>query len=126
MILLDTNALIWLLTGSQQLGAVARTTIEADLATCYVSQVSLWEIATKAAIGKLDLKLDVPQVIEKEGFSLLRLRNEHIKAYQKLPLLHRDPFDRMLIAQAQVEQVKLLTSDDIFKSYDAKIVDAKV
>ena len=123
-ILLDTNALLWLLQDSPLLSVSAREHIE-KATEITVSEVSLWEISIKVSIGKL---LPIPELfatIHDLGFRRLNLRDAHLSAYENLPLIHRDPFDRMLVAQALSENLALLTSDTILKKYGAKIISAK-
>jgi PIN domain nuclease of toxin-antitoxin system len=125
-VLLDTHVLLWFQSLDRQLPRALRTRIEQGNEDYYVSQISLWEIAIKHSIGKLPLDRDLPTTflrVEEAGFKLLSLRNEHILAAAKLPYHHRDPFDRMLIAQAKHEGMHLLTVDPHFKLYDVPLVD---
>ena len=126
MILLDTNVLLWLFIGDKRLSIDAKDKIERNPENYFVSIVSFWEIATKRASGKLDVAMDIPEAVEKAGFYNLSLLKSHIYKYELLPLLHRDPFDRMLIAQALSERVSFLSSDLFLKDYGLRIIDAKV
>jgi PIN domain nuclease of toxin-antitoxin system len=110
-LLLDTQILLWVMRDARELSAAAREFIErAD--DVYVSSVSLWESAIKAAMGKLPL---APQALEagalRAGFIPLPVTWAHALAVDALPMLHRDPFDRMLVAQAVSEPLQLLTHD---------------
>lgn len=125
MILLDTNVLLWLFVGDKRLSKDVKDKIERNSENYFVSIVSFWEIATKRTIGKLDVAMDIPEAVEKSGFYSLSLLKSHIYKYELLPLLHRDPFDRMLVAQALSEKIPFLSSDLFLKDYGIKIIDAK-
>lgn len=87
-----------------------------------VSIASLWEIAIKSALGKLQAPDDLPQRVEELGFELLGITVEHAWAVRHLPHHHRDPFDRLLIAQAQVEQLPIVSVDPAFAAYDVAVI----
>lgn len=116
-VLLDTHLFIWWLQDDRQLSKLARKTImNADIV--YVSSVSIWEAAIKIQLGKLDADIqELVDAIESEGFQELPLMARQAAMVAELPTIHRDPFDRMLIAQAMCEPLKLLTSDEILKGY---------
>jgi PIN domain nuclease of toxin-antitoxin system len=116
--LVDSHALLWFLAGDERLGASNRGRIE-EGAT--VSAASIWEIGIKAALGKLDAPDDLPDRVLDFGFDLLPITAEHGWRVKLLPFHHRDPFDRMLIAQAQVEELAILTVDPAFASYDVAV-----
>jgi PIN domain nuclease of toxin-antitoxin system len=119
--LIDSSALLWFVAGdSKRVGRALRTQIEAEATT--VSVASLWEIAIKATLGKLDAPEDLPARVEQLGFYLLSITADHALRVRQLPLHHRDPFDRMLIAQAQVERLPILTADSMFDAYDVMAV----
>ncbi len=122
MILLDTNVLLWLFMGNEKLSPNIQHRIEEDPANYFVSIVSLWEIATKRVIGKLELRMDMPKAVYDAGFSKLSLEYAHIYQYEQLPLIHRDPFDRMLIAQALSENISMISGDEFLGDYGAKII----
>ncbi len=113
--LLDTHALLWWLDGDPKLSATARAIIESDTSLVFVSAASAWEIAIKARIGKLARALPVarrlPEVLAEQGFALLPVTVEHGFRAGWLPGDHRDPFDRLLAAQAIVDGLTLLTTD---------------
>ena len=120
-ILLDTHALWWFLSGTEKMPDTARETILNPGNTIYVSIASVWEVAIKMSIGKLNFEggLDgFSEAIENEGFALLDITTGHIKAVKDLPFVHRDPFDRMLAAQAIVEGLSVMTADADMKKYD--------
>jgi PIN domain nuclease of toxin-antitoxin system len=120
-LLLDTNALLWLLNDDSRLGPAARQIIR-DSEEISVSEVSLWEISIKISIGKLQ---PVPELLDTTralGFRRLAMKDGYLKHYETLPLLHRDPFDRMLVAQASIEGISLLTSDTFLKDYGIQVI----
>lgn len=120
-ILLDTNALLWLLGDDTRLSSSARAALE-SASEILVSEVSLWEISIKINIGKLAPITGLYETIESLGFRRLNIKDNYLAKYETLPLIHRDPFDRMLVTQALTEEVALLTSDDILKEYGVKII----
>lgn len=123
-LLLDTNAVIWFAAGSAQMGATARAAIDDASNEKHVSVASIWEIAIKRAIGRLDLGPDVRRRIAAAGFSELDVDGEHAERAGGLPLLHGDPFDRMLVAQAQIEGLTLVTSDAALARYGVAVLPA--
>jgi len=116
-LLLDTHIFLWVVAGSVSLTAKARKTIEAAEAV-FVSAASIWEIAIKARLGKIDADPDaVVAAIDASGFIELPVRAAHAARVAALPPLHTDPFDRLLIAQAIAEPLRLLTADAALKGY---------
>ena len=122
-LLLDTNALLWLLAGDSRLSESALKNIEDDNEVV-VSEITLWEISIKISIGKLGPIPELKTTINNLGFSRLNIRDAHLTTYESMPLLHRDPFDRMLVAQALVENATLVTSDTFLEEYGVKIISA--
>ncbi|MGH3615202.1 MAG: type II toxin-antitoxin system VapC family toxin [Pseudonocardia sp.] len=123
-LLLDTNALLWLLAGDERLGPTSRRTVqEAD--RLVVSVASLWEVAIKVSLRKLEPVPRLHAAVQELGFERLDIRDPHLRALEDLPLRHRDPFDRLLLCQARVEGCTILTSDAIFGEYGAAVVDAR-
>jgi len=120
-LLLDTQALLWWKEGSRKLGRRARRAIETEAITVRVSAASAWEIAIKARAGRLKLT----DRLEREGFLMLSVAVEHAVAVALLPDHHQDPFDRLLIAQARVEGLTIVTSDVAFDDYDVNVLDAR-
>ncbi len=120
-LLLDTRTLVWWLAGDRQLAGAAREAIGDDQNEVYVSAASAWEVATKARIGKLPNAMLLAQnfttEIGQQGFLPLAISVEHGQRAGNLPGQHRDPFDRMLIAQAQAENLVLLSNETIFDQY---------
>lgn len=123
-LLLDTHALLWWMTDDGGLSARARSSIEQTRNTVLVSAASAWEIATKVRLGKLptaaDLAADFRVIVEREGFELLAITADHAIRAGLLPGSHKDPFDRMLIAQAQAEDLALVSNEELFDSYGVR------
>ena len=116
-LLLDTDVLLWTLTGAPRIEPISQL-ILAPETEIFVSTVSLWEIATKASIGKLAANVgEIRAAIAASGFLELPVLGEHAETLAKLPLLHRDPFDRMIVAQAIAEPMRLLTGDGQLAAY---------
>ena len=128
-LLLDTQALLWWRDGNRRLGRRARQAIEAEAGTVAVSAASIWEIAIKSGVGRLKLKdlLEtwVPDRLEQHGFVMLNVTPAHAVGVATLPHHHADPFDRLLIAQAQLEHLTIVTSDAVFDDYDVPLLDAR-
>ena len=122
-LLLDTNALLWLLSDDGRLASTAREIIK-NAQRISISEVSLWEISIKVSIGKLQPIPELYDTISDLGFHRLTLKNEYLQLYETLPFLHKDPFDRILVAQASVENLTLVTSDSILKDYGVKVISA--
>jgi PIN domain nuclease of toxin-antitoxin system len=119
--LIDTHALLWFVAGdSKRVGKGLRARIEAE--AMMVSTASLWEIAIKVGLGKLKAPEDLPARVEQLGFDLLPVTADHAWRVRHLPSHHRDPFDRLLIAQAQVERLSIVTADPSFDAYDVTVV----
>jgi PIN domain nuclease of toxin-antitoxin system len=122
-LLLDTVTIIWWLEASPRLSAQAREAI-VEAYEVYVSAVSAVEIAVKAAIGKLQTPDDFSERVAETSMIELPLTVRHGLAMKDLPLHHRDPFDRMLVAQARCEQLTIVTTDHTFAAYDVPILPA--
>jgi PIN domain nuclease of toxin-antitoxin system len=123
-VLLDTHALYWLLKGDRRLGPVARSAVE-RATTLIVSDVSLLEIAIKVSIGKLPAVPRLPERLRALGFDRTGITDRALERLQTLPVHHRDPFDRMLIAHALTEGLPVLTADPAFEAYGVRVVDAR-
>ena len=121
-ILLDTHFLLWWLADDPALGERGRGLISTAENLVLFSAASIWEIRIKQAIGKLDLPDEFRDVLATQAFEPLAVTAEHAHAVKDLPLLHRDPFDRMLIAQARIERLTILTRDQIISRYDVDTV----
>ena len=120
LFLLDTHALLWWLADSPALPDSAREQIANPDHDVYVSAVSAWEIAIKRELGKLRAPLELAGVIEEEGFTELPIRLQHGEQAGRLPPIHRDPFDRMLVAQAAMHNMTILTRDQSIPRYGIK------
>jgi len=120
-LLLDTHAVIWFLGGRDELRREARDAIEAA-DRVYVSAASIWEMATKVARGRLEAPPDFPDRLLDLGMAQLALEWEHARVAGGLPLHHRDPFDRMLVAQAIVERLTIVTRDVTTGRYPVSVI----
>lgn len=125
-LLLDTHALLWWLSDDPALGADARQMMEEPRNQVLVSAASIWEISIKQAKGMLEAPEDLETLVEDEGFTKLPISLFHGQQAGKLPEIHRDPFDRMLIAQAQAEGLELVTADGIIPQYGVRVVSARL
>jgi PIN domain nuclease of toxin-antitoxin system len=124
-LLLDTHALLWFQAGDRRLSRAARAAIEAADAELLLSAATVWEMAIKASLGRLRLSDPVERYIgEKlsQGFGLLPVEWQHAARVEHLPWHHRDPFDRLLVAQALVERCPLVTRDRVFRKYGVSII----
>ncbi len=125
-ILLDTEAWLWSLTEPERLNAKARTLIADRANTLYLSAASSWEIAIKSALGKLPLPESpvtyIPSRMAAQGINSLPIEHAHALRIYDLPAHHRDPFDRLIIAQSQIENLPVMTADRIFKDYAVSLV----
>jgi len=123
-LLLDTHVLLWWLDASPSISEIARNKIADPGNLVFISAAAIWEIRIKQALGKLKIPAGFRQVLERQPFELLPVTVEHAHAIGNLPSHHRDPFDRMLIAQAKVEGLTLVTHDRIFQQYRIPIIAA--
>lgn len=119
--LLDTHAFLWWLAGDRRLSTRAKREIGAETNTCYVSAASAWEISTKYRLGKLPgaavVADELAEVIASQTFEELPISVRHAQRAGGLPGPHRDPFDRMLIAQAQLEGMTLVSNETLFDDF---------
>lgn len=123
--LIDTHGLIWFINGDNQLPSHAKHFIKDINNKCYISIASIWEIAIKISIGKLELNGgfdELAKIIVKYDFDLLPISMEHIATVIGLEFHHRDPFDRLIIAQCIVEKIPIITKDKNFKPYKVKTI----
>jgi PIN domain nuclease of toxin-antitoxin system len=124
--LLDTHVLLWWLFDDPKLSGPARDIIRAPENMIIVSSASGWEIATKSRLGKLphagNIIDNLPSLLQKARIKVLSISMAHALAAGALPGPHRDPFDRMLIAQGQIEQIPIVTSDRAFKKYPVNLI----
>ncbi|MBI3344918.1 MAG: type II toxin-antitoxin system VapC family toxin [Gammaproteobacteria bacterium] len=122
-LLLDTHVLLWWLADDRRLVRRTRQIIADPNNAIFVSAASIWEIAIKAGLGRLKVDVDVlASGLEANGLMSLPIAAAHAAAVFHLPLLHRDPFDRMLIAQALTEKLQLVTRDPQFAEYDVECI----
>ncbi len=121
-LLLDTHILIWALENNSQLTGNVRDIIIDGKNLVFVSSVSAWEISIKKSIGKLQAPDNLMEEIEQHRFSPLDINFKHSQLAGQLPYIHKDPFDRMLIAQAIIEKLILVTKDSFIPQYDVKVL----
>jgi len=123
-LLLDTHALLWWLDGDRRLSPRVRRAISNKSNTVLVSAASAWEITTKARLGKLsgalDVAADVAGCVASQAFTSLDITILHAQRAGGVPGEHRDPFDRILIAQAQLEDIAVVTDDEVFEEYGVR------
>jgi PIN domain nuclease of toxin-antitoxin system len=123
-LLLDTHVFLWWLSDPKLLSPAAATAIGDPQNRVLVSIAVLWEIAIKRAIGKLSAPIDLQNDVTHGGFELLPIQVAHIEQTEQLPPHHRDPFDRMLVAQALVEGATLVTRDPKISPYGVSVLQA--
>lgn len=120
-VLLDTHALLWWLAGDKSLSRRARLVIADEDNEIFVSAASAWEVSTKHRVGKLPgagpLVVDFAREVRQQGFSELPITLDHGQVAGALPGVHRDPFDRMLVAQAREEKMALVSNDAVFDTF---------
>ena len=118
-LLLDTHVFLWALTDDERLGSDVRGSLVDPRTSAFVSAASIWECAIKRGLGQLQLAdgVHLAAAAQDVGFSPLAITGDHAVATEGLPDLHRDPFDRILIAQALVESLTLVTADEMIRSY---------
>lgn len=123
--LLDTHTLIWFIEGDSQLSEKAKTSIEKNEEINFLSIASLWEIAIKISIGKLELKTPFSKISEQlliNGFQILPIAFEDTLRLSDLPFHHRDPFDRIIISQCFNNNLSLISKDKVFKEYGINLI----
>jgi PIN domain nuclease of toxin-antitoxin system len=121
-LLVDTHLLVWWVAG-RRLSRQAAALIEDPANEVFASAASIWEIAIKAGLGRIDVDPGVlVQTLESGGFSALPVTSRHAVAVAALPEIHGDPFDRLLVAQSQVEHMSLLTHDKVLSRYGALVI----
>jgi PIN domain nuclease of toxin-antitoxin system len=117
-LLLDTHVLLWWLSDDRKLAKNAREIIAKPDNDVLVSSASVWEVAIKAALGRIEVELDdLEDAIARNGFRSLPIGFRHALTAGRLPPVHRDPFDRMLVAQAGVEELRVVSHDRVFERY---------
>jgi PIN domain nuclease of toxin-antitoxin system len=123
-LMLDTQALLWMLDIPSRLGPRARSVIDSAPALV-VADASLWEIAVKISVGKLTVGADVASVVRDLGYERPLASDRYFETLASLPLHHRDPFDRMLVAHALSDDLTVITSDPLFEKYGVRVIDAR-
>ena len=123
-VLLDTHLVLWSLLDTQRIGGEAAEVLKRPGTAVVVSVVNLWEISIKRTSGKLSAPEDLPDRIRRLGHEILPITAEHAWTAGGLAPHHRDPFDRLLVAQAQVEDIPLITHDRQLERYDVRIIRA--
>lgn len=125
-LLLDTQIFLWFLGDERKIPEAARAAIHERENAVFVSAVAVWEIAIKASIGRLRMSGDdvrrLPELIETSGFDELPVLARHAAGVRALPWHHRDPFDRLMIAQARDEGLRLVSVDTVLRSYDVALL----
>jgi PIN domain nuclease of toxin-antitoxin system len=123
-VLIDTQSFIWFFENNPRLPSSVKTLMERS-SGLVVSIASFWEITIKTSLGKLVIPENIAGVIDKslsKGFKILPIEREHLIVLSTLDLIHRDPFDRIIISQAIAENMPLVSSDDVFKQYPVNCV----
>jgi PIN domain nuclease of toxin-antitoxin system len=125
-LLVDTHAFLWFAAGDARLSSRARRRIEDPAHDKFLSVASIWEAAVKTSLGKLRLSVSLEVVIDegavRNGIALLDVRREHAAAVEHLPFHHRDPFDRLLVCQAMVEKMEIVSADASLDAYPVRRV----
>jgi len=125
-LLLDTHAFLWFIGGNDRLNAYARALIEDEANDRYLSVASLWEMAIKVSIGKLDVPLPFTRLVRQHvvgsAIDVLQVKPEHLDEQRRMPFHHRDPFDRLLIAQAITKEIPIVSRDSTFEEYSAQLI----
>ena len=116
--LIDTHILLWWLADEKKISKSAKAIIANPNNHIFVSAISLWEIAIKKSLKKLKAPNNILEMLEEKGMTCLPLTAEHALAVEKLPFIHDDPFDRLLIAQCKLEEMIFITADKIITQYD--------
>jgi len=120
-LLLDTHILLWWLGDDPLLSVDHRRMIQDSRNACFISAASVWEISIKRSLGKLEIDDGYLEVARSQGFIELPIRWNHAEMVKTLPEHHRDPFDRMLVAQAVAEEMTLLTVDQNIRKYEVRV-----
>jgi PIN domain nuclease of toxin-antitoxin system len=120
-LLLDSHAFVWWIDDDARLGAKARQAIESS-EKVFVSVISIWELGIKSAAGKIDIQTDLAKAAKESGFEILDCNLAHAQFAPTLPQHHKDPFDRMLLAQAIVERLKIVSQDGAFTAYEIDLI----
>ncbi len=124
-LLVDTHAFLWFVAGDTRLSSAARRAIEAADGQWWLSAASVWEMAIKCSLGRLTLPAPANEYIAdkvRRGLRVLAVEWAHAAAVEALPFHHRDPFDRLIVAQARAERLAVVTKDRVFADYGVRVV----
>lgn len=125
-LLLDTHAFLWFIQGNEMLSDAARKLIEDETTQKFISVASLWEIAIKVSTGKLQIGMSMIELVRREvlgnAFNTLRIEPEHLNELAQMPFQHKDPFDRLIIAQSLVENMPIISKDRAFGNYSVRLL----
>lgn len=125
-VLLDTHTFLWFIQGNDNLSDIARASIEDLKNQKLVSTASLWEIAIKVSIGKLEIGMSMPELIKREvlgnTFQIMRIEPAHLDELSKLPFHHKDPFDWLIISQSLAEDSPIISKDKVLSAYAAQLI----
>ena len=121
-LLLDTHVLLWWLEDHPGLSEKARNVIADGANMVFISAVVIWEISIKSALGKLTIPDEFWEIVDRQNFEHLDITSVHARATGHLPIWHRDPFDRMLVAQTKVESLTLVTRDAVLQKYKIPLI----
>ena len=121
-LLLDTHAALWWLSGDERVGDLAERELSSRRNEVLLSAAVVWEVAIKSSLGKLDAPGEFASTLRGAGVQALPVSLDHAAAVEHLPWHHRDPFDRLLVAQASVEGASILTSDQAFEPYGVPLI----
>jgi PIN domain nuclease of toxin-antitoxin system len=120
-LLFDTQSFLWFISGNSKLSESARQLIEAEDNQIYLSMASLWEMGIKISLGKLILdqpfETMIPAQLAQNGIEVVPIEFSHVTVVANLPFHHRDPFDRLIAAQAHIEKMSVVSSDEMFDTY---------
>jgi PIN domain nuclease of toxin-antitoxin system len=124
-LLLDTHTFLWFVAGRSDLSRRARRALEDGRAVLFLSAASVWEMAIKISLGRLTLNTTAADYVRgkiESGLQMLPIEWAHAAAVEALPFHHRDPFDRLLVAQAQIEDLTIVSADPAFRKYDVRVI----
>lgn len=121
-LLIDSHALMWWFEAAPALSTAACAAIADPTNEVLISTAALWELTIKSSLGKLALPADLETMVSSQGFAVLSIRFVHLRKFETLPRYHRDPFDRMMIAQALAEGIPIATNNRAFAAYGVQIV----
>jgi PIN domain nuclease of toxin-antitoxin system len=124
-LLVDTHAFLWFMAGDARLSAIARRAIEENEGGWWLSAASVWELSIKSSLNRLVLPAPAAEYVAEKvqaGLRVLSVEWVHAAAVERLPFHHRDPFDRLLVAQAQIERLAIVTRDSVFGRYGVRVV----